>query len=206
MSGNIIKTTGISPPMYRGTIKRDVHEATLEAKQILDQARTEGAQITAQAERDRESIFEEARQQGYSKGLGEWNETLVNTWKYRDDLLARSEPELVRLAVRIARRIVGAELVTKPETILRIVNEAVKTLRAEKKLTIRVNPEQEDRVRAQTESFRQLAGNVGQILVVGDPAIGPEGCVVESELGIIDAQLETQLERLEEALLQGRRQ
>jgi type III secretion protein L len=206
MSGNIIKTTGISPPMYRGTIKRDVHEATLEAKQILDQARTEGAQITAQAERDRESIFEEARQQGYSKGLGGWNETLVNAWKYRDDLLARSEPELVRLAVRIARRIVGAELVTKPETILRIVNEAVKTLRAEKKLTIRVNPEQEDRVRAQTESFRQLAGNVGQILVVGDPTIGPEGCVVESELGIIDAQLETQLERLEEALLQGRRQ
>jgi type III secretion protein L len=206
MSGNIIKAEAITPPVYNSTIKRDVHEATLAAKQIVEQARAEAAEITAQAERDRELVLEEARQQGYSKGLGEWNETLLNTRKYRDEFLAQSEPELVRLAVQIARRIVGKELVAKPETILGIVDEAVKATRAEKKLTIRVNPEQEARVRAHAESFGSLAGRVGQILVVGDPGVGPGGCVVESELGIIDAQLETQLEKLEEALLQvGRR-
>jgi type III secretion protein L len=206
MSGNIIKATAITPPMYNSTIKRDVHEATLGANQILEQARAEAVQITAQAEQDREPVLEEARQQGYSKGLGEWNDTLVNAWKYRDEFLAQSEPELVRLAVEIARRIVGKELVTRPEAILGIVDEAVKAIRAEKRLTIRVNPGQEARVRAHTESLGPLAGDVARVLVVADPAVGMGGCVVESELGIIDAQLETQLERFEEALIQVGRQ
>src|SRR5262249_16373597 len=145
------------------TIKREVHEATLAAKQILEQAQAEAAEITAQAERDRVLVLQEARQEGYAKGLAQWNETLINAWKSRDQILANSEPELVRLAVQIARRIVGKELLTRPDIILRIVDEAIKATRAEKRLTIRVNPEQEARVRAHAESLRSLAGRVGEI-------------------------------------------
>jgi type III secretion protein L len=202
MSANVIKANAISASSYGMIVRRETHEAMLEAEQILNDARVKAKEIIEQAARDREAVFEDAAQRGYSKGLGEWNEILVKAWKSHDDLVARSEQELVHLAVKIAERIVGEELTTSPDRILSIVNEAVKAARAEKKLSIRVAPQHEDSVRAHVESLRPLLGDVRPIVVVGDPSIEPTGCVVESEIGIIDAQLESQLKRLEEALLQ----
>jgi type III secretion system HrpE/YscL family protein len=202
MSANVIKANAISASSYGTIVRRETHEAMLKAEQILSDARVKAEEIMEQAARDREAVFEDAVQRGYSKGHGEWNEILVKAWKSHDDLVARSEQELVHLAVQIAERIVAEELTTRPDRILSIVNEAVKAARAEKKLSIRVAPQHEDSVRAHVESLRPLLGDVRQIVVVSDPSIEPTGCVVESDIGIIDAQLESQLKHLEEALLQ----
>jgi flagellar assembly protein FliH len=65
-----------------------------------------------------------------------------------------------------------------------------------------LNPTDYQTLQPQVEMLvRELAG-LGQVEVSSDPAISPGGCRVETQFGVIDQQLETQLRRIEEELTQ----
>lgn len=59
----------------------------------------------------------------------------------RARMLAASEPELVRLAVAVAERVVGHELRTDPDTVVGWAREAVETLATLEGLTVTVSPD-----------------------------------------------------------------
>ena len=195
----------IKAPAVSGTagaiIRKETYLSHRRAEQILQDAHLEAACVVEAAHQQRASVFEAARQEGYAAGLAEWNEILVRAWKSHDELLVQGERELVRLAIRIARKIIGEELSTNADAVLGIVREALRSVRHARILLIQVSPEDELTVRERVDSFRSALGNIVEISVLADPALGRGGCIVESDAGIIDAQLETQLSSLEEALL-----
>nr|MDQ3806425.1 FliH/SctL family protein [Acidobacteriota bacterium] len=67
-------------------------------------------------------------------------------------------------------------------------------------LTVRVNPADLPAVEAHRARL-DPAGRARFLDLVADPRVGPGGCVIESESGTVDAQLQTQLRVLERALL-----
>lgn len=175
------------------------------AEQILGEAHREARQIAEAALRERASVMEAARLEGYAAGLAQWNEILVIAWKSHDELLSRGEQELVRLSIHIARKIIGEELRTNADAILGIVRGALRPIRRTRSAVIQVSPDDELRVREKAGAFRALLGDAAEISVIADPTVAPGGCIVESDIGVIDAQLETQLKSLEQALLGGER-
>ncbi|HEX4167445.1 MAG TPA: type III secretion system stator protein SctL [Bryobacteraceae bacterium] len=200
MTANIIKVranTGAFP----ASIKREAHEASVDARQILTDARAQAAQLIENAEQEKESIFAEASRNGHRAGLDKWNDTLVDTWKLREQFLSQNEAELVKLAIAIAGKIIGREVQSDPSLILQTARKAVKAASREKQLTIQVNPADEATLREQADSLRNLFDGSGDLVVTANSAITRGGCVVESELGIVDAQIATQLASLEKALL-----
>jgi type III secretion system HrpE/YscL family protein len=201
MGANIIKARNADGAIAATTIKKDVHDATLEAREIVSQARADAARMLEQTERERQAALVNATQEGYAAGLAQWNEILADAWRSRDAFIARSETELVRLAVRVSEKVIGQELKADSSAVLNTIREALKSVRRERNLTIHVNPEHESTVRSQTESLGALLGGVRELLVVANPSVAPGGCIVESEIGTIDAQLSTQLKALEQALL-----
>jgi flagellar biosynthesis/type III secretory pathway protein FliH len=70
-------------------------------------------------------------------------------------------------------------------------------------LKIRVPADDLELVRKRIVLLREAAGPNRSIEVAGDSAISAGGCVVESEYGVIDARLETQLRCMEEVLLRA---
>ena len=90
---------------------------------------------------------------------------------------------MVRLAVKIAEKIIGEELRTRPETIVSIARECLRGVRHEHSLTLRVNPEDRRtgaaRSRVPGESSR---GRAAASRCAGC-AVGPGGCIVESVVG-----------------------
>jgi type III secretion protein L len=196
----IIKAQHIHGP-GKPVIKKAVHLAQRQAEQIVSDAQFDAERLLAEARRQQKVMMETARHEGYAAGLSEWNETLIKALKSRDDLFAQSEQELLRLAIRIAQKIIGQELKTDANAIAAIVREAVKSCRRARNLVIQVNPEHELHVRERVSSFQLLLGNMAQITVIADSALTPGDCIVESDIGIIDARLETQLKSLEQALL-----
>jgi type III secretion protein L len=195
----------IKAPAVSGTvgaiIKKETYLSQRRAEQILQDAHLEAVRVVEAAHQQRASVVEAARQEGYADGLAEWNEILVRAWKSHNELIVHGESELVRMAIRIARKIIGEELSTKADAILGIVREALRSVWHARTLRIRVSPEDELTVREKVDSFRSVLGNTVEITVFGDPAVGRGGCIVESDAGIIDAQLETQLSSFEKALL-----
>lgn len=209
MSDKIIKA---SPSVPAGAgmpeakiLKRDAYAATVDAREILESAQREAAELLARATLERERVVSAAREEGREQGLAQWNELLAAAMHGKQRLLESQESEIVRLSVRIARKIIGEELRTHPETIVSIVREALESVRRERMLTIQVHPDLAEEVRARLDRLEKLVGGGRQIQVVAEASVEPGGCIVESELGVIDARLETQLRCLEEALLRAGR-
>jgi flagellar assembly protein FliH len=203
MSANVIKVHVRNGHTSALTIKKTVREASLEAKDIVAQARSEAAEIIANAEREKEVIVEESRARGYNEGLDKWNETLAQAWQARDKYLASNEAELVKLAVTIARKIIGNCSRTDPGALLHTTREAIRAVRSERKIRLRVRSVDEAIVRQHIAELQTASTETSEIVVVVDDMITLGGCIVESDVGTIDAQFGTQLASLERALLRG---
>ena len=201
MSTNVIKVRANNGTPAVSKITKEAHEASLEAKDILAKAQEQAMQLLASAERDKEKILAESAERGYAAGLGKWNDALADAWKQREDFLARHESELVKLAVAVARKVIRHTAEVDPRTVLEAAREALRLVRSERKVTMKVNPSDEAALRKQADSLKILGSEIGELVIVGTPSIEAGGCIVESDLGMIDAQIGTQLASIESALL-----
>jgi type III secretion protein L len=111
----------------------------------------------------------------------------------------------VELSLVIAEKIVGTALRRDPRVVLSITAEAIESVRNQRELVLRVNPSDAQLLREERKALMDLLGRAGEIAVREDPAVARGGCVVETEHGMVDAQLETQLQMLKEALTGVRR-
>lgn len=181
-------------------VKREVYDARREAREVVELAQEKARQIVEEGERERARIAEEARQQGIAQGLAQWNEILARSARRAEELSNSWEEAMLRLSVKVAEKIIGHQLKLQPETIVDIVREVLRGTRAGRQMTIQVNESEAQQVRSRIDSLKEL-GVSSEIVIAASPSIPPGGCVVESELGIIDARLETQLKCLESILV-----
>lgn len=100
-------------------------------------------------------------------------------------------------ATHLARQIVRAELASRPELVAQVAQEAVDTLLlSARHITLRVHPD--DHAFVAQGAADVLAARGARLLA--DPSMSRGGCVVESDIGIIDASLETRWRRVAAAL------
>src|SRR5690606_6694423 len=125
MSEKILKGSGSGEAASQSkVVKRTVYEGGRTAEGIIEQARVEAAQLLAAAEQERAALIEDARKQGYDEGLASWNRAIADAAKARDAHFVDSEERVLRLAVRVAEKILGETLRTDPDRISGIVREA----------------------------------------------------------------------------------
>jgi type III secretion system HrpE/YscL family protein len=201
MNINVIKVRANNGTPSVSKITKEVHEASLEAKDILAKAQEQAAQLLEDAQREKEKVLAESTARGYVAGLDQWNDALADAWKQREEFLSKHEVELVKLAVAIARKIIGQSVAMNPDTILHTAQGVLRSVRSERRVTIKVNPSNETALREQAASLKMLGAEVGELIIIGNPAIEAGGCIVESDVGIIDAQIGTQVASIEGALL-----
>ncbi|MCW5941856.1 MAG: hypothetical protein KIS66_06475 [Fimbriimonadaceae bacterium] len=108
---------------------------------------------------------------------------------------AKAEASLANLAIVIAQRIVCHELEARPETLFHIAKAALAEATASTRVRIRANPFHMDILRTRKDRLLALQPQLRDIELVDDHSI-LGGCVVESDSGVIDARIETQLENL----------
>ena len=70
-------------------------------------------------------------------------------------------------------------------------------------MAIQVNEADAPLVRQRMDRIKEYTSINSDIEVVSSSSVPRGGCVIESELGIIDARLETQLKCLENILVRG---
>jgi flagellar assembly protein FliH len=114
-----------------------------------------------------------------------------------DELQAEMARALTVSAANLARQIVRAELKQRPELTAMIANEAVDTLLlSARHITLRVHPDDQPAVAQGAADV--LAARGGRI--VTDPGVSRGGCLVESDIGSVDATMETRWRRAALAL------
>lgn len=112
----------------------------------------------------------------------------------RVEYYARVEAEMVQLALAIAAKILHREAQVDPMLVAALVRMAVERMREGSSVSIRVNPARGKRWR---EYFAgQL--NSARIEVVEDPEVSDLDCMLETELGVANFGLDTQLKEVEQ--------
>ena len=199
--------------------RREAGELTDEAKSTLESARLQAEALKAAAEADVDRIRDEAEAAGHvagydagrAEGLARVEELTAEKVAHvtrlaisaavdRRELLHNAEAEVVRLATRIARKVVQRELMTDPTIVHRLAEAALRHVAADGLVRLRVNPDDYEELGAYWARAHGAVENDRTYEVVADPAIGRGGVVIETRAGTIDAQLETQLDEIAQAL------
>jgi flagellar assembly protein FliH len=96
------------------------------------------------------------------------------------------------VALELARQVVRAELSQRPEVVLEVAEEALGVLLSSaRQVAVRLNPD--DHALAQGQ-LAELLGARGARLVP-DPQVTRGGCIVESDIAVVDATVEARWDR-----------
>ncbi|MCR4666690.1 MAG: HrpE/YscL family type III secretion apparatus protein [Desulfovibrio sp.] len=170
----------------------------LEAQQLLDDASAEAEAILKRAE----EAYQERQEQGYKDGVLEGQmeqaEKMLETGMQAVQYLEGLERQIVDVVTTAVRKIIG-EMDDK-ERIVRIVRTALDQVRGRQHVLIRVCPEEEPYVREALAPMLGKSSLSRALELVADQHMKPGDCMLESEMGVVDAGLEIQLRAIENAL------
>ena len=140
--GNLIKGSGrkIAPGVKQKVVKNQIVSAQAEAARILEEAEEFAAEIRREAIGEAENLKTLAFREGTENALTEFERNLIESREIREKVWRETEKDLLRLAVRLAERIVGREIEKDDKTVVEIISTALQNARQQEKLTVRVNP------------------------------------------------------------------
>jgi type III secretion protein L len=187
-----------------GKIDSQVYDAKVDATKIILEAQREAQEIKAKAQQDYQRSIDEGRRQGYEAGTTEAAQLLAEARALREKLVRDTEPQLIKLALKVAEKIIGHELDHNKDEIAQIVGNALETVRQQRDIIVRVHPTDLKNLEAAKPQLIARLGRAKDIDLRGDQSIKRGGCIIDTEIGTIDAQLETQLEQVTTILLGGR--
>ncbi|MGI5817263.1 MAG: FliH/SctL family protein [Armatimonadota bacterium] len=194
-------------------------QASERAQRVLREGRRESERLVAQAREDAERIRENTREEAWAKALSEARGQLDAALREcvaeqaaafesaRASLLQQisaaaearfeeSERELLRLVATMAGNVIRRKVEAEDGVVLDVVRSTIEQTAGAKRLTVRVPAPDEPLVRAATAELLAATDGAEQLEIVADEAIGPGGCIVETERGRFDARIETQVELL----------
>lgn len=191
----------VVPDAVETQIAELLAQAQEQANHLLRQAQQDANQLLVQAQQEGfQQGHELGLEQGTQEGLMAWAAALEHlgavTQEFidqREELLSSHEPDLVRLAMLIAGKILGRE-VRDAVVVRTLVRSAMNHLEGQAVIRVRLNPADVGRL-----SNPLAAGPRYEI--VSDAAVGLGGCIVETQTGRVDASFATQFEELARMLL-----
>lgn len=184
----------------RPVIGREVVGATKEAAEIRRQAEDEAQRILEEAQEGaletRQHGFEEGKQEGLAKYTQQIAQALLRVKKIEDAL----EPTYVGLVSECVEKIIGEAVKIDSTLIVGVVRRALLDARQQREIIVRVNPADVRALDTNRNKLLEILARANAVEIREDASITRGGCMIMTELGAIDAQLERQLEAMEAAL------
>ncbi len=186
-------------------IDKETFEARSEAQEIQARARSEADALLEKARQEANDLREEARQEGResgrSEGAAELTETIAQASVRLQELEEKLTSQLTDVAIAIARKILGQELQTNPDAVIKIVRNALaEKARQRQEISLRVHPEDLAIIRENKAQLLEVLSRAKEISIREDVNVERYGVIIETDAGTIDAQLDSQLAIFERVL------
>jgi flagellar assembly protein FliH len=169
---------------------------------IIEEAYAKAAAIENEVQSRMESVTRAAIEREIARVINPWRDELMKSLdeltSIRSVMTQQIESELVRLALEIAKKVIHVE-VRNPQIALELTRAALSRVPNRTPATIHLNPEDFGYVQ---EQQHQLPSSHA-LSFIEDQAIERGGCVVQTEMGEIDASIEQQFAEIEAALLES---
>jgi flagellar assembly protein FliH len=152
-------------------------------------------------EQEIENITKESYQRGWDEALEKnredvelisqsMNKAIEDLKQERDNNWSKCENEIIKLIFAIAKKAVYEDISQSNGKIIeRVVSDAIKRVKEKNILSVYVNPDDAERLKAMETSGSSNAGKTYEI--VNDDKISRGGCKVVTDCGGVDAMVET---------------
>lgn len=189
-----------------GVVHKRVMDAREKANRIIAAAEGEALKIKAEAEKilaDAKKKVQDELKRGYaegeSKGLAKVTEKLMDLERLKEKFYEGAEPEVIRLSMSVAEKVIGRLAAENIELVKNVVRQAFEKTLGDR-VVLRLNPEDYRCIMESGYDFKELLDRTKRLTLREDETITKGGCIVESEVGTIDARLEPQIEAIRKAL------
>jgi flagellar assembly protein FliH len=184
------------------------------ARALLDDAHVRAQAMISDAASRADELVEATKARAHSEGYAEGTaaadremsamaETMRNLVQMarleRHKLMEGAEPELVRLAIGIAERVLHQQIALDRSVVVEMAKVAIARLVERESVTVRVNPGDLERMREHRDEFLS-SGDIKNFRVIEDQRVDRGGVVVETDGGTIDARIGTQLNEAKRVL------
>lgn len=180
-------------------IPAEDYSQLLSTHEILEKAITESIEYKKGIVTECEKLKERAEEEGFHAGLGKWNEKLALLEKEMLSIRQEMEEAIVPLVLAAVKKVIGRELEINPQAIVDIVATALKRVAQNHKIVIYVNPLDLELVDPYRQRLKEIVEHLHSLTIAPREDVERGGCVIETEKGILNAQLQHQMESLETA-------
>jgi type III secretion protein L len=187
-----------------------IRDAETIASNVIGNAKKEAANLEAEAAArakkltdSTQAAFDAKRQEGYEVGLAEGKQEMAEQMM---EMCARNVQNfsayadvVLNMVMRALRRIIGE--FSDTELVHRIVANSLQVIRNQRQAVLKVCPDQAPAARASIAELSKGGGHLQTMVeVVADGRLEKNTCLIETEVGIVDASLDVQLEAIRKVL------
>lgn len=186
-----------------------------DAIQILNEAKLEAEKLVADAKAETESIRAAAldegitigKEDGYKTGQEEVQRLVERVHKIlnaaidkRREIILEAENQMVELVLLISKKVVKVISEDQKNVVLSNVIQALRKMKSRGEVEIKVNLQDVALTTEHIKEFMEMIESVSAITVLEDSTIEKGGCIIETNLGRIDARISSQLREIEDRI------
>ena len=182
-----------------------------EAARVILEARSQAEELVKAAQSEAEEIRETSRQQGYQDGREDLNRELE---EMRDRLeesygkkahkleqeysikLESMERDLVEVILTVFDKVFHIQFDDKKEILIHLVDNAIRNIEGEKQFRVRVAESSLPFLENHKEEILDRVGHDIELEFVADNMMDGSDCIIETDSGMFECSLGTQLENL----------
>ncbi len=221
-----VEETAGSKGMSSMNLEEERRRLLEEVTALLEQAKQEAERIKKNAAKAAETLLQEARirasgleSEAYEKGFEQGKKdgevvgrkayeiqverfsAVIDAIRHRgEELLARYEPFLIELVLDISKALVHHELNTTPELVRSCLERGLGMAVNGRSIRAHLHPEDLELIQGVDTSLSDKT--VGHLLeFMADSSVERGGCLLETDMGVIDATLTTQWRTVSNAML-----
>jgi flagellar assembly protein FliH len=203
------------------TLNEKINDAKCEANRLVKEAEARRAEINLQiaqeeekAKHSREVAYEAKVKEGYATGFNngttaakehfasliqQGNRFVDQAKNYFNDSIKQAEPEILKLGMAIAEKIIGTSVSLDEDKWFSLVAKAVREVRDQETIKITVAPIHFDHLNQHRPEFDNLVQDA-KIFIYADSDFSDTDCTIETSFGKIDAGVASQLQVIKEKL------
>jgi flagellar biosynthesis/type III secretory pathway protein FliH len=168
-------------------------DASAEATRIVAKARAEASELLEAAARRAADLKLLAEAEARAEASAKLAAHALSLASYEAKADERALDRTVELARLLAERLLGASLALAPEQVVTLARRALAEARGARRLSIVAHPEDATLL---TKSIGSLGVVIETVRILPDPARARGSLRIETDIGVLDADLAPQLDRL----------
>ena len=227
LSNNAIKEAEKIKKDIIDSVNKDVEQNKLKAEKTLQDAEEQARRLIQEAKEKAEQLelsskekitqienqamlkgLEEGRDNGYQEGLNEvnrlierLNSVISKTINKRIEIIDQCEEQVISLVMLISKKVVKVVSESQKEVVIHNTIEALKKIKKCGDVILRVNTKDINLTSSHTADFIEKVENVDNVTILEDSTVDQGGCIIETDFGQIDARIASQLNKIEEKIL-----